>query len=70
MIPVQRPEMICPICGEKCAGGIALHKHQATFHSDEEIQAHRKDTDAAEFEANHNDVREQEKLDNFIEFGG
>ena len=69
-MPIRKPEMLCPICGEKCMGGLALHKHQAAFHSEEEVEAHRDVTEANEFEANHDVVRRQERLDNFIEFGG
>ena len=68
-MPIRKPEMLCPICGEKCMGGLALHKHLSTFHSEEEVEA-LKANDAAEFEANHNEIRDQERLDNFIEFGG
>jgi len=62
--------IICPICKERCEGGIGLHRHQAAFHSQAEIDAHQVETDAAEFEANHDLVRERERLDNGEEFGG
>ena len=64
--------MVCPVpgCGEVCNGLLALQRHQSDFHSHEEIEAARRDTEAVETEALNGEIRRQERLDNFIEFGG
>lgn len=68
--PLGRPEVLCPICGEACSGGLDLHRHQQAFHSQEEIERHRRETEEVEFEANHASVRAGEDLDRWLEYGG
>jgi len=67
---LRRPRIVCPICGEACTGGLGLHRHQQTFHSEEEIELHRRETEEREFEANHAVVREDESIERELEYGG
>ena len=51
-------------------GGLDLHQHQARDHSQAEVNGHRRETEAAEVDANNAFQREQDNDDRYLEFGG
>lgn len=67
---VEKPKMECPMCGEICYGGLAFSGHISRIHSSGEAKAYRTEIENEEIEAKNGNVRRQERLDNFTEFGG